>query len=728
MKKSELLKMKPQYATPSMMRAAANDVPVQKKSVYRDNKYIDVYKNNSYIRGKYENGIVRIAIFLTENMRLGCNKPVFEIFIDTEKRDFITYDYKHKKWSNAKINVLPWNKYDDYLKHQSSREFNKFIKKYLNTEKTGFDGVLAWQWGVRDEQLKARHKKETDPWDAEMNKIPKEPVDWKRWVDKCGITHHYIFYQYVRGGAKTGYCSWCEQEVNIKNPKHNGIGRCSHCGHPIQYKSIGKAGSFTTDRESAYLMQKYGKGFVLREYTVFKRYHKGKYKTPEITAFEEVRVIFDSELHCERYYFGMYKQQNTRWIYNGKSLRYSYSWYYNTSYVGRVYGKTMPSLKKLLSRTGLIEMIQQLQKTDPEIYLAALQSKPYIEQLVKAGLTQLVYDIVFRRGADNDEFDFEKSKELGKALQIDKSRLKRLREHNGGTEFLKWLKFEKNRNKPIDDDVIRWFVSENIKPKDIEFILDRMSERQIKNYLIRQQKDIRRPAKEIISTWADYLKMAIRAKMNVNDEIVYRVKKLQQRHDELIQHLGSKDLAIQAGEIATKFPNVDRVCEEIKSKYEFADEKYAILVPKCIEDIISEGKTLHHCIASSDRYFERIHTRETYLLFLRKQEDISKPWYTLEVEPDGTIRQKRTEYDRQNKDLKDAEDFLKAWQKQVQKNITEDDIKLASESKDMRIKEFEEMREHNVRIRNGHLAGHSLAEVLEADLMEVESEEMKNAS
>lgn len=726
MKKSELLKMKPQYATPSMMRDAANDVPVRERCYYGKSDYIDVYKHNCHLRGKYENGIVRVAIFFTENMRLGCNKPAFEVFIDTAKRDFITYDYKYNKWSNAKISLLTWPSWNYYLKTHSSREFNKFIKKHLNTEKPGLDGVLAWQWGVRDEQLKARHKKETDPWDAKMDKIPKEPADWKKWVDKCGITQNYIFYQYVRGGAKTGYCSWCEQEVNIKNPKHNGIGRCSHCGHPIQYKAIGKVGSFSTDRESAYLMQKYGDGFVLREYTVFRRYRKGEYKNPEINAFEEVRVIFDSELHNERYYFGMYKQQNTRWICTGPGLRYS--WFSNTSYIGRVYGKTMPSLKKLLSRTGLTEMIRQLPKTDPEVYLAALKSRPYIEQLAKSGLTQLVYDIVFRHGRGDDGFNFEKSTELGKALQIDKGRLKRLRENNGGTEFLKWLKFEKMRNKPIDDDVIRWFVAEHIKPKEIQFILNRMSERQIKNYLIRQQKDIRRPTKEIISTWEDYLKMAIRAKMNVNDEIIYRVKKLQQRHDELIQHLGSKNLAIQAGEIATKFPNVDRVCEEIKSKYEFADETYAILVPNCIEDIIKEGETLHHCIASSDRYFERIHTRETYLLFLRKQEDVSKPWYTLEVEPDGTIRQKRTEYDRQNKDLKDAESFLKAWQKQVQKNITDEDIKLAAGSKDMRIKEFEELREHDVRIHNGHLAGHSLAEVLEADLMEVESEEMKNAS
>lgn len=725
MKKSELLKMKPQYATPSMMRAAANDTPTHKKFGYAKTYYVDIYNTPFYMRGKKDGDIVRIAIFLTENMRLGNNKPAFEIYIDTDKRSFITYDYKHSKWLTAKINMLPWPNYRSWGDSYNNREFNKFVKKYLNTAQGGYYGILNWQQGVRREQLKARHKKETDPWDAKMNKVPKEPADWKKWVDKCGITQNYIFYQYVRGGAKTGYCSWCEQEVNIKNPKHNALGRCSHCGHPIQYKSIGKAGNFHTEREDVYLMQKYGDGFILREYTVHKRYLKGRYKNPEVCAFEDVRVIFDSELHSERYYFGMYKQENTRWIGTGGGLRYS--WYFNTRYLGRTYGKTIPSLKNLLRRTGLVEMIYQLPKTDPEVYLAALRERPYIEQLAKAGLTQLVSDIIFERGRD-DEFNFEKSKELGKALHIDKSRLKRLRENNGGTAFLRWLKFEKQRGRQIDDDVITWLVNERIKPNEIEFILDRMSERQVKNYLIRQQKDIQRPAKEIISTWEDYLKMALRAKMNVNDEIIYRTRKLQQRHNELVEYLGSKDRAIRAGEIALKFPNVDSVCDEIRGKYEYADEMYAIFVPDNIEAILDEGETLHHCISTTDRYFERIHTRESFLLFLRKTEDVTKAWYTLEVEPDGTIRQKRTEYDRQNKDLKDTENFLKNWQKYVQNNITKADKKLAAASKELRIKEFKEMREHDVRIHNGHLAGHSLADVLEADLMEVESEEMKNAS
>lgn len=270
----------------------------------------------------------------------------------------------------------------------------------------------------------------------------------------------------------------------------------------------------------------------------------------------------------------------------------------------------------------------------------------------------------------------------------------------------------------IDNSVISWMTKENIQPKDIEFILDRMSERQIMNYLKQQQRDISQSSQEIISMWYDYLKMALRVKMDVNDEIVYRAKKLKLRHDELVRYIDRNDLAIRAGEIESKFPNVESVCNQIKKKYEYEDENYAMLVPNSIEDILREGEMLHHCIDRTDRYFERIHMQESYLLFLRKKDDILQSWYTIEAEPDGTIRQKRTIYDRQNNDLKKAEGFLREWQRFVQCNLSDNDKLLGDRSRKLRAEEFEELRKNNVKISNGDLAGQSLAKVLEDDLME----------
>jgi len=88
------------------------------------------------------------------------------------------------------------------------------------------------------------------------------------------------------------------------------------------------------------------------------------------------------------------------------------------------------------------------------------------------------------------------------------------------------------------------------------------------------------------------------------------------------------------------------------------------------------------------------------------------------VEPNGTIRQKRTYFDRQNDDLKDAEKFLKEWQKVVSERLTENDREKAEKSKVLRLQEFEQLRQDDIRIHTGDLAGQRLVDVLVSDLME----------
>ena len=88
------------------------------------------------------------------------------------------------------------------------------------------------------------------------------------------------------------------------------------------------------------------------------------------------------------------------------------------------------------------------------------------------------------------------------------------------------------------------------------------------------------------------------------------------------------------------------------------------------------------------------------------------------MEPNGTIRQKRTYFDRQNDDLKDAEKFLKEWQKVVSERLTESDREKAEKSRELRLQEFEQLRQDDIRIHTGDLAGQRLVDVLVSDLME----------
>ena len=242
---------------------------------------------------------------------------------------------------------------------------------------------------------------------------------------------------------------------------------------------------------------------------------------------------------------------------------------------------------------------------------------------------------------------------------------------------------------------------------------------QIYNYLQRQMQQSGQGVRQIFRTWEDYLSMAEKLGMDTNDAIVYRTSKLVQRHNEAVLMMEQKEFDIREAELTKKYPDVCNVCTNIKKKYEYLeDATYAVLVPEGIRDIMTEGRTLHHCVGSEERYYDRICRQETYILFLRKQENLQEAYYTLEVEPGGTIRQKRAEYDRQNSDIDEVTVFLEKWQKVVAERMSKDDVKKACHSKDMRISELKEMRKAEVRIHGGIFGGRLLAEVLEDDLME----------
>lgn len=196
-----------------------------------------------------------------------------------------------------------------------------------------------------------------------------------------------------------------------------------------------------------------------------------------------------------------------------------------------------------------------------------------------------------------------------------------------------------------------------------------------------------------------------------HDAVLKRIEEAHAKKD-----METKCKMIEAQE--AKYRDVTEIYQKIADKYTYDNGVYAIVVPENASAVIEEGIRLHHCAGTSDRYFERIRRRETFVLFLRRVADINKSWYTLEVEPGGTIRQKRTLHDEQNEDLKAAEPFLREWQEVIAKRMTGEDIAAAMEARRMRITEMEELARTGTTVKFGSLRGKKLYDVLSADLME----------
>lgn len=310
-------------------------------------------------------------------------------------------------------------------------------------------------------------------------------------------------------------------------------------------------------------------------------------------------------------------------------------------------------------------------------------------------------------------------------LQIeDKQLINRLRQADGGICMLHWLQWSDLNNRKLSEQYLSWAEKNKIEPDN--YLRSEagkyLTPEQLMNYINRQKKESY-PSRTIAGVWdqyEDYLSMAKELGKHMDDALVYRPRELKRRHDEVNAEMelhreeiqrkrDARKAARQAQEMREKYPGYEDILSEIREKFEYQNDSYCILVPKNFMEITAEGMALHHCVGNTERYFDRIVSRETYICFLRQQSSPDKPFYTIEVEPGGTIRQHRGAYD-EEPGIEEIKPFLREWQKVIRKRMSKQDHEYAAQSEILRQKNIEELK-----AKNNTVVLKGLAE----DLMEV---------
>ena len=293
----------------------------------------------------------------------------------------------------------------------------------------------------------------------------------------------------------------------------------------------------------------------------------------------------------------------------------------------------------------------------------------------------------------------------------DRQKINRLRDTDGGEAMLEWLRWSEETKEKLPQEALEWVLQEKVSPGQIP---GGMSLLKFKNYIIRQQAESYpgKSIRSVIEQHRDYLSMCRRLGKDLSDEMVSRPRQLKRRHDEAVEEIRQQEILDniaqnreawekKAQEMAGKYPGAEDNLEAVRKIYEYTGEEYMVLVPRRLVDIAVEGNALHHCAGSSDRYFERIRNRETYVFFLRKTSAPDVPYYTLEVEPGGTIRQHRTYLDEET-GIENVRGFLREWQKVIKKRLTASERELAKISAVKREENLQELREkNNTRVLQG---------------------------
>ena len=350
------------------------------------------------------------------------------------------------------------------------------------------------------------------------------------------------------------------------------------------------------------------------------------------------------------------------------------------------------------------------------------------ELLFKGRFYHLLFDTSERiwtyAGSYFGALDIKGSNILEVMQTDDMQMINRLRNIDGGESELHWLRWAAANGKKISQATLEWIVKNKVTLMESDTMLKYFTPEQMMNYVMKQRglgyKGF--TPTQIMGQYGDYISMAAKLGKKLEDELIYKPTDLKLRHDEYVEECTKRAAAIEARQnkdrarrmakdMRKRFPESEKILVEIKPLLEWENEDYKIIVPKTLVDIIFEGNQLHHCAGSTDRYFDRICQHETYICFLRKKDKPKEPYYTIEVEPGGVIRQHRGAFD-EEPEIEKVKPALKEWQREIRKRMKKKDRERAKESERKRVENIAYLKEHiNEKNNRRVLAG------LEEDLM-----------
>lgn len=499
--------------------------------------------------------------------------------------------------------------------------------------------------------------------DEMMNRVPALPKDLENWLERKVFTENYLFMK--RKKNRTDYvCTSCGHKGWKKiGWKRNENTTCPHCGAPV---IASLRNGMIQRREPVVVLQ------TMRENEWVERQLRAvctwAFEKKEIEILEDIRAIIPKNHTWGNVWYGTYQEQDEFcqefWDTNRGNKRFYESYLYPENLQEVLpYGK--------LQHSGLDILANKCKKINVNYFITTYHRRPWMEYWIKAGLYRLATEVTRIYGMwGNPKYIRTDCKKLTENLRLNGNRLHRLREIDGGLDALEWLQYEEKRELSgkkikISRESLEFLSAKRVDTEDCQKILNELgSVNRMVNYMKKQKTS----PNSVAQIWADYLKMAQNEGLDVTDDIVRLPKDLKARHDELVERINARRDAERVKKEAEKYERLDKkiVKHLPEAKRYFWENKDYMIIPagRC-EELINEGKTLHHCVGASTRYMEKMAAGESWILFLRKKKELEKPYYTIEISmEDDKILQWYSEYDRKP-DEKQIKKILDAFKKSI---------------------------------------------------------------
>lgn len=556
--------------------------------------------------------------------------PVARYFADVDEGT--RWAYVGGRWTKSGIEnvarmamgkgTLQWacSKYD-----WDTAEDRKLADDYLGTY-----SVDSWESDCNMQDRRRQEEARRQKILKELDKIP--VLDYEgleEWADANFFPEFYLF-TWPDGDRNRYQCTCCGLGSWRKEKfKARQVIKCPKCGHEV----IVKKGIKEKERYVyVTVLQKAGDKWVERIFKCVCRWESEK----TIDFFEQIRILMNEGEHFGKVYWGEYDDADefdqSFWDRKRDSS-------FSCTKRSYLYPGTLPEVLPFagLEHSGIDILAEKCIRMDYNAFIQKFSRMPYIEYMIKRGLIHLVADITRYYYVLNTG-----------QLEIDGNRVARLKAMDGGWITYKWLRYEQDTGQKIGNDTLRYLEEAMIWPADVEKMLDTgVSVTRIANYL-RKQKAAPRKTAQI---WKDYLSMAQEEGINIRDDIVRLPKDLIGRHDNLVTIRTARRDADRLKAEQKKYAALDAaIASHIReaARFYWQNDEYIIIPAGKCEELMAEGRTLHHCVGASDTYMRNMADGRSWILFLRRKKELEKPYYTVEVSmKDDKVIQFYSEYDRQ---------------------------------------------------------------------------------
>lgn len=472
--------------------------------------------------------------------------------------------------------------------------------------------------------------------------------------------------------TKEGYtaeCLYCEERFSLRELKsgsaqHNTSGICPKCGRVITFKDEWRGHKTLIDYGYFLVVQKMrNKALMLRSFYVRRSYGREWDERLELSEHMRVYVHPDGIRTFVRKLYSAYGMdyffidEYSSWEYwieqrsVGKPVPYNFF----QSSIDYILGiKWETDLSKTLFKYSCAEefmrSIDSCYPPDLTKYLELYVKYPVLtEKLFKEGFVNLLKDKI--NGCLPMQMVNFRKKTVSEAFGVPRRAVKELK-GCGRTQLInKQFIIRYNLKGDVTKFVERYYP---YYTKKINFLAKRMTVNKLWTYLSKQEYVTYNCS---ISDYYDYLHECEKLKLDLSRKFILFPEDLRKAHEDTSRAIRELKAQKEAEAIAEQDRAFAVKLKALEKKYSFSADGLFIRPAKGAGELIKEGASLNHCVATySDKYLNG----QTIILFIRKESAPDESYYTMELSPQSeTVIQCRGL--RNCGKTPEIEEFLKEW-------------------------------------------------------------------